>query len=52
MLDVFSTKNLSIYHKILIDLKDQFDLHKILQTFNENKTCTLRLVFLLFFGKG
>ena len=30
MLDVFSTENLSIHHKILIDLKDQFDLHKLL----------------------
>ena len=30
MLDVFSTENLSIHHKILLDLKDQFDLHKLL----------------------
>ena len=30
MLDVFSTENLSIHQKILIDLKDQFDLHKLL----------------------
>ena len=49
MLDVFSTKNLSIHHKILISIKDQFDLQKLLKIFNENKTCTLRLVFLLMF---
>ena len=30
MLDLFSTENLSIYQKILIGLKDQFDLHKFL----------------------
>ena len=30
MLDACSTENLSIRHKILIDLKDQFDLHKLL----------------------
>ena len=30
MLDIFSTENLSIHHKILIGLKDQFDLHKLL----------------------
>ena len=30
MLDVFSTENLSIQHKILIGIKDQFDLHKLL----------------------
>ena len=29
-LDVFSTENLSIHHKIPIGLKDQFDLHKLL----------------------
>ena len=53
MLDAFSTENLSIRHKILIGLKDQFDLHDLLQFFNENKTCTLRLVFLLmFFREG
>ena len=40
MLDIFSTENLPIHHKILLDLKDQFDLHK---------TCTLWLVFLLMF---
>ena len=28
MLDVFSTENLSIHHKILIGLKDQFDSQK------------------------
>ena len=30
ILDVFSTENLSMHHKILIGLKGQFDLHKIL----------------------
>ena len=30
MLDVFSTGYLSIHHKILIGLKDQFDLHELL----------------------
>ena len=28
--DVFSTENLSIQHKILIGIKNQFDLHKVL----------------------
>ena len=52
MLDVFSTENLSIYHRIPIGSKHQFDLYKLLQIFYENKTCTLRLVFLLvFFGE-
>ena len=49
MLDVFSNEILSIHNKILIGLKDQFDLHKFLQIFYENRTCTLRLVFLLIF---
>ena len=31
MPDVFSTEILSIHHNILIALKDQFDLHKLLQ---------------------
>ena len=53
MLDVFSADNLSIHHKILIGLEDQFDLHKLLWFFYVNKTCTLRLVFLLMFlGEG
>ena len=53
MPDVFSTENLSIHYKILIGLKDQFDLHKLLQFFYENKTCTLRLIYLMIlFGKG
>ena len=30
MLDALSTTNLSIHHKILIGLEDQFDLHKFL----------------------
>ena len=30
MLDVFSTENLSIRYKLLIGIKDQFDLHKLL----------------------
>ena len=30
MLDACSTENLPIQHKIIIDLKDQFDLHKLL----------------------
>ena len=30
MPDVFSTENLSIHYKILIILKGQFDLHKLL----------------------
>ena len=30
MLDVFSTENLSLHHKILIGIKNQFDLHKLL----------------------
>ena len=30
MPDVFSTENLSVHYKILIGLKDQFDLHKFL----------------------
>ena len=30
MPDVFSTENLSIQYKILIGLKDQFDLYKLL----------------------
>ena len=30
ILDVFSTENLPIHRKILIGLKDQFDLHKLL----------------------
>ena len=38
MLDVFSTENLSIQHKKLIGLKDQFDLHKLLSICHENKT--------------
>ena len=29
MPDFFSTENLSIHHKILIGLKDRFDLHKL-----------------------
>ena len=33
ILNVFSTENLSIYHKILTGLKDQFDLHKLLHFF-------------------
>ena len=51
--NVFYTENLSIHYKILIGLKDQLDLHKLLYFFfYENKTCTLRLIFLLiFFGK-
>ena len=49
MLDVFSTENLSIYHKIFIGIKDQFDLHKFLSLFYEYKTCTLQLIFLLVF---
>ena len=54
MLDACSTENLSIQHKILIDLKDQFDLHKLTVIFfYKNKTCTLRLVSLLMFiGEG
>ena len=52
MPDVFSPDNLSVHYKILIGLKDQFDLHKVLQSFYEKKTCTLQLIFLLiFFGK-
>ena len=51
--DVFSTENLSIHYKILIGLKHQFDLHKLRQFFNENKSCTLGLIFLLIcFGNG
>ena len=46
---VFSTKDLSILHEMLIGLKDQFDLRKLLKIFYENKTWTLRLVFLLMF---
>ena len=49
MLDVFSTENLSINHKLLIGIKGQFDLHKLLEICYENETCTLRLVFLLIF---
>ena len=49
MLDVSSTENLSLHHKILIGIKNHFDLHKLLQIFYENKICTLRLVFLLMF---
>ena len=49
MLDVFSTENLLIHHKILIGIKDQLDFHKLLEIFYENKTCILQLVFLLFF---
>ena len=45
----FSTENLSIHFKILIDLKDQFDLHKLQSFFYEKKTCTFLLIF---FGKG
>ena len=30
ILAVFSTENLSIHHKILIGIKDPFDLHKLL----------------------
>ena len=30
MADVFSTEDLSIHNKILIDLKDQLYLHKLL----------------------
>ena len=30
MPDVFSTENLSIHRKILVGLKDQFDLRKLL----------------------
>ena len=46
--------NLSVIYwksinKILIGLKDQFDIHKLLYIFYENKTCTLQLVFLLIF---
>ena len=53
MLDVFSTENLSTHHKILLGLKDQFDLHNLLYFFYENKTCILRLVFLLMlFGES
>ena len=53
MLDVLSTENLPIHHKILTGLKDQFDLHKLLYFFHESKTCILRLIFLLmFFGEG
>ena len=44
MPDVFFTENLSIHRKILIGLKDQFDLHKLLQFFHDK---TLWLVFLL-----
>ena len=47
MLHVFSTENLSAHHKILIGIRNQFDLHKHLYIFYENKTCTLRLGFLL-----
>ena len=50
MPDAFSTENVSIHHNILVGLQ-KFDLHKLL--FYENKTCTLRLVFLLmFFSEG
>ena len=52
MLDVYSTENLLIHHKMLIDLNDRFDLHKLLYFFYENKTCSLRLVFLMFLGEG
>ena len=53
MLDVFSTENLSTHHEILLGLKDQFDLHNLLHFFYENKTCILRLVFLLMlFGES
>ena len=45
MLDVFSTEKVSIHYKMLIVVKDQFDLHKLLAIFFENNTCTLRLVF-------
>ena len=43
MLDVFSTEYLSIYYKILIGFKYQFDLYKLLYFFffHESKTCTL-----------
>ena len=30
MLDIFSSENLPIHHKILTGIKDQFDLHKLL----------------------
>ena len=50
MLDVFSAENLSIHHKILIGVKDQFDLHKLLYFFYENKTCTLRLLCIRYFS--
>ena len=30
MLDVLSIENLLIHHKVLIGLKDQFDVHKLL----------------------
>ena len=50
MLDVFSTENLSIHHKTLIGIKDQFDFHKLFKIFYENKTCNLQLVFLLMFS--
>ena len=51
MLDVFSTENLSIQHKTLIGLEDQFDLHRLLSFYENN--CTLRLVFLvMFFSEG
>ena len=45
MLDLFSTEKVSIHYKMLIVVKDQFDLHKLLAIFFENNTCTLCLVF-------
>ena len=36
MLDVFPTENLSIHPKILIGIKNQFDLHKLLYIFSWN----------------
>ena len=52
ILDLFSTENLSLHHKRLISLIDQFDLHKLLQLFYEKKNCTLQLVFLpMFLGE-
>ena len=48
MPDVFSTENLSFHCKIIIGLKEQFDLHKLLYFFMK-----IRPVFLLvFFDEG
>ena len=35
-----STENLPIHHKVLIDLKFQLELNRLLYFLNENKTCS------------